>query len=85
MKFLPASPWDLVTSTREGVVRFDPRKTWEAGAFLVSTWAFVHLTLANNLNEIFLLAYMGTWVGARFLRDREQRLSKGHSEPSSRP
>lgn len=76
MKLLPASPWDYVTSSKEGVVRFDARKSWEAGAFLVSTWAFIQLTLANNLTEFFLFAYMGTWVGARFLRDREQRLNR---------
>lgn len=76
MRLLPASPWDYVTASRDGVVRFDARKTWEAGAFLVSTWAFVQLTLANNLTETFLVVYMGAWIGARFMRDREQRLNK---------
>lgn len=80
MKILPASPWDFITSTKGGVIRFDARKTWEAGAFLVSTWAFVQFTLAGNLTEVFLFAYMGTWVGARFLRDREQRLTNA-SDP----
>ena len=73
---LPASPWDYVTSTRGGVVRFDARKTWEAGAFFVSTWAFIQMTLTDNLTETFLVVYMGAWIGSRFLRDREQRLSK---------
>ena len=76
MKLVPASPWDYITATsKDGVTRFDARKTWEAGAFLVSTWAFIQLTLTNNLTEVFLGAYMVTWVGARFLRDREQRLN----------
>jgi hypothetical protein len=75
VKFLPASPWDLLTSTKDGVIRFDARKCWEAGAFVVSTVAFVVLTWRNGLTEWFFIGYMGTWVGARFLRDREQRLN----------
>lgn len=76
MRFLPASPWDYVTATdRNGRIRFDSRKTWEAGAFLVSTVAFVWLVYADRFTEWFFIGYMGTWVGARFLRDREQRLN----------
>ena len=73
---LPASPWDYVTSTKNGVVRFDARKTWEAGAFTVSTGAFAWLTYTASLTEWFFVGYMMTWVGARYLRDREQRLCK---------
>jgi hypothetical protein len=75
VSFLPASPWDYLTSTRDAKVRFDARKTWEAGAFIVSTFAFVWLVYSDKLTEWFFIGYMGTWVGARFLRDREQRLS----------
>lgn len=76
MSFLPASPWDYVTSTpKDGKTRFDARKTWEAGAFLVSTVAFAWLVYSDRLTEWFFVGYMGTWVGARWLRDREQRLS----------
>ena len=67
---------DLLTSTdRKGVTRMDARKCWEAGAFCVSTWAFVFLTASGKLSEFFFVGYMGAWVGARFLRDREKRLS----------
>lgn len=67
---------DLITSTdRTGRVRFDARKCWEAGAFLTSTWGFVFLTASFKLTEFFFIGYMGAWVGARFLRDREQRLT----------
>ena len=66
---------DLITSTdRSGKVRFDARKCWEAGAFLTSTWGFVFLTASFKLTEFFFIGYMGAWVGARFLRDREKRL-----------
>lgn len=77
MNFLPASPWDYITSTKDGVVRFDPRKTWEAGAFMSSTWAFFYLTLHGTLTEFFFIGYMGAWAAARYLRDREQRLTNG--------
>lgn len=77
MSFLPASPWDYITSTgKDGTVRFDPRKTWEAGAFLVSTGAFGWLAYLDKLTEWFFVGYMAAWIGGRFLRDREQRLSK---------
>ena len=68
---------DLITSTdRTGRTRLDPRKCFEAGAFLSSTWAFVFLTASGKLTEFFFIGYMSAWVGARFLRDREQRLGK---------
>lgn len=74
---IPASPWDYITSTdKHGKVRFDARKTWEAGAFVASTWAFILFSWRGTLTEFFFVGFMTTWVGARFLRDREQRLSK---------
>lgn len=67
---------DLITATdKSGHTRFDARKCWEAGAFSVSTWAFVYIVMANRLTEWFFAIYMGSWVAARFLRDREQRLN----------
>jgi hypothetical protein len=67
---------DLLTSTdKTGKLRFDSRKCFEAGAFATSTWAFVHLTLTHQLTEWFLAAYIGAWVFARTMRDREQRLT----------
>lgn len=76
MKFLPASPWDYVTSTaKDGKVRFDPRKSFEFGSFWISTtWGFI-LIFQNKFSEWFFVGYMAAWTVARFLRDREQRLS----------
>ena len=72
------SLFDLVTATdKTGQIRLDARKCWEAGAFLSSTWAFVFLVAGGKLTEIYLTVYIGTWVGARFLRDREKRLNNG--------
>lgn len=72
---------DLITSTdRKGKVRLDPRKCFEAGAFLTTTWAFVFLTASGKLTEWFLTVYVGAWVIARTMRDREQRLSQQSPE-----
>lgn len=76
MSFLPASPWDYVTSTgKDGKVRFDPRKSFEFGSYWVSTtWGCV-LLYQGKFSEWFFVAYMAAWTAARFLRDREQRLT----------
>ena len=67
---------DLITATdKKGKTRLDARKCFEAGAFLTSTWAFVFLTAAGKLTEWYFVGYLGSWVGARFLRDREKRLA----------
>jgi len=72
---------DLITSTdRKGRVRLDPRKCFEAGAFLTTTWAFIFLTAAGKLTEFYMTAYVGAWVIARTMRDREQRLSQQQPE-----
>lgn len=66
---------DLLTTTdKRGNTRLDARKCWEAGAFMASTWGFFFMMGAGKMTEWYFMAYMGTWVGARFLRDREQRL-----------
>ena len=68
---------DLITSTdKKGRIRLDPRKCFEAGAFLTTTWAFVFLTASGKLTEFYMTAYVGAWVLARSMRDREQRLSQ---------
>ena len=67
---------DLITSTdKQKKVRLDPRKCFEAGAFLSSTWAFIFLTSSGRLTEFFFVGYMGVWTAARSMRDREQRLT----------
>ncbi len=72
MKLLPASPWDYLTSTKDGATRFDARRSFEFGSFWVTTiWGSVLI-----YTEWFFLAYLATWTAAKYLRDREQRLSK---------
>ena len=66
---------DLITSTdKEGRVRIDARKCFEAGCFLTSTWGFVYLVTANRFTEFYFAGYMGAWIGARFMCDREKRM-----------
>lgn len=66
---------DLITATdKGGQVRLDARKCFEAGCFLTSTWGFVYLVTANRFTEWYFSMYMLSWVGARYLRDREKRL-----------
>ena len=73
---------DLLTATdRQSKVRFDARKCYESGAFFLSSWAFVYLVVTKGLTEWFFIGYMATWVTARFLRDREQRLANGNGGP----
>lgn len=67
---------DLITATdKRGKVRLDARKCFEAGCFLTSTWGFVFLVASNKFTEFYMASYMAAWVGARYLRDREKRLS----------
>ena len=71
---------DLLTATdKAGKVRFDARKCYEAGAFFASSWAFVYLVVTKGLTEWFFIGYMASWVTARFLRDREQRLNNAQN------
>jgi hypothetical protein len=68
--------WDLVTATdRQGQKRTDGRKLFETGAFLVMTTAFAYWALIDRLTEWYALIYVGAFVAARSLRDREQRLN----------
>lgn len=67
---------DLITATdKVGQKRFDARKCFEAGSFALSTWIMVYLTLGKGMTIEFFGVYLGVWTTARFLRDREQRLS----------
>ena len=72
------SLFDLLTATdRTGRVRLDARKCFEVGAFVTSTWIMVFITAAGKFNEMAFGLYMATYTAARFLRDREKRLSGG--------
>lgn len=69
--------WECVTSTdKKGITRTDSRKLWEAGAFVVMTIGFAYLVVQDKLTEFYALIYVGAWVTARTMRDREQRLTK---------
>ena len=69
--------WDLVTATgKQGTVRTDARKLFEVGAFVVMTVGFSYLLLIGRMSEFYAGIYVGAFVGARYLRDREQRLNK---------
>lgn len=68
--------WELVTATdRGGNKRTDGRKLFETGAFVVMTTAFAYWALVGRLTEWYALIYVGAFVAARSLRDREQRLN----------
>ncbi len=69
--------WDCVTSTdKEGKKRTDSRKLIEMGAFVVMTIGFAYFVVDEQLTEFYSLIYVGAFVTARTLRDREQRLNK---------
>ena len=69
---------DLITATdRKGKTRLDARKCFEAGSFLLSTWVVVYLTSAGKLTVEYFTVFLGVWTTARFLRDREKRLTDG--------
>lgn len=69
--------WELVTATdRHGVDRTDSRKLFETGAFLIMTTAFAYWALIDKLTEAFAAIYVGAFVTARYLRDREQRMNR---------
>ena len=69
--------WDLVRATKDGKVFTDGRKLFETGAFAVMTVTFCYLALVDKLSEMYATLYVGAFVAARYLRDREQRLNKG--------
>lgn len=68
--------WDCVRTTKGDKVFTDPRKLYECGAFVVSTVGFSYLLIVNKMTEFYLATYIGAFVAARSLRDREQRLHK---------
>lgn len=68
--------WDVIRTGKGGKSYTDPRKLYEAGAFVVMTVGFAHMTIQGKLTEAYAGIYVGAWVAARYLRDREQRLNK---------
>lgn len=69
--------WDVVRATnKDGKVFTDPRKLFEAGAFVVMTVYFSHAALQGKMTEWYAAIYVGAFVAARYARDREQRLNR---------
>ncbi len=69
--------WDLVTSTaKNGDIHTDGRKLFETGAFVLMATAFAYWALIDRLTEWYALLFVGSFVTARALRDREQRLNR---------
>lgn len=69
--------WEIVTATdKQGQVRTDSRKLFEAGAFVVMTIGFAYLVVQDKLSEFYAAIYVGAFVTARIFRDRERRLEK---------
>lgn len=48
----------------------------QCGAFFVSTWGFVHLTVSGALTEWYYGAYMISWAGANMLNKFMQAKSE---------
>lgn len=68
--------WDTVRSGRDGKVFTDGTKLFLAGAFVVMTTGFAYLVLLDKLSEPYALVYVATFAGAKWARDREQRLNR---------
>ena len=78
--------WDVITSTdKTGKVRTDARKLFEAGAFTVMTIAFSYQAILGKLTEWYAAIYVGAFVTAKWLRDREQRLSRQQTGEAPAP
>lgn len=43
--------------------KLDEKKFTRLGAWIVSTWGFVYLTLDNKFTEWYFTGYMAIWVG----------------------
>ncbi len=46
---------------KDGIL--DEKKFTRFGAWIVSTWGFVYLILANKFTEWYFTGYMAIWVG----------------------
>ena len=69
--------WDTVRATgKDGKTFTDSRKMFEVGAFVVMTTAFAYWAIIDRLSEAYAAIYVGAFVAARSLRDREQRLNR---------
>lgn len=59
----PVSLLQLVTDARSG--RMSLGRVGQLAALIVSSWAFVWLTIAGTLTEWYYGTYMIAWAGAR--------------------
>ena len=68
-----ASVLDLVTRTDQaGKIRIDPDKFFATGAFLISSWGFYYLIVADKMSEVYFTFYMTLWAGKHYLSIREK-------------
>lgn len=56
---------DLVAESSTGKLSLS--KVGQLAALVVSTWGFVHLTLAYKLTEWYFTAYMLAWAGTNLM------------------
>lgn len=78
--------WECVTATdKTGTSRTDATKLYLAGAFFVMTVAFSYLVVQDKLTESYALIYVATFAGAKWARDREQRLNTAINKAAPAP
>jgi hypothetical protein len=81
--------WTLITTTKNEKEFADAKKLAYIGAFVVSTvtlayWGVVGKELSPEYIAYATL-YFGTWLGGKYLGDREQRLQRQISDPPEKP
>lgn len=59
----PANTFDVVDLVSENG-KLSLNKTAQFGAFLISSWGFIYLTVHSSLTEWFYTSYMVAWAGA---------------------
>ena len=77
----PVSLLHLVTDARSG--RMSLGRVGQLAALIVSSWAFVWLTIAGTLTEWYYGTYMIAWAGAR-LADQALK-ARGATDKESLP
>lgn len=87
----PVSLLQLVTDARSG--RMSLGRVGQLAALIVSSWAFVWLTIAGTLTEWYYGTYMLAWAGARIADQlvqqrgatvRDSRMVPGSEAPDAR-
>lgn len=80
--------WSLITTTKDEHEYTDAKKLAYIGAFVVSTVTLAYWGIVGDLNTEYIAyatLYFATWLGGKFLGDREQRLQKQAANAYERP